>query len=177
MSAVSFIHLARVIASLGFRRSRHPTPRCRASSPTASVFYNSSTFPPASLTPYQYSAPTNPELPPTAPKYSPTAGLFNRVAPHGGVQRRRTPFESAPQGLGACTERVAIDGHPGLARSMDCVAQCAVRQTTVAQLRDAGRTRCFRCRDLLAESDVLVSEERIVPETRIWRHLLSTWHL
>jgi hypothetical protein len=27
------------------------------------------------------------------------------------------------EGRGACAERVAIDGHPGLARSTDCAAQ------------------------------------------------------
>jgi len=37
--------------------------------------------------------------------------------------RRVIHAPNAGQGLAACGERVAMDGHPGLARSMDCTAQ------------------------------------------------------
>jgi hypothetical protein len=46
----------------------------------------------------------------------------------GGERRAKVaPFEAAAlgrAGCDACVARVAMDGHPGLARSRECAAQC-----------------------------------------------------
>jgi hypothetical protein len=53
------------------------------------------------------------------PKLSKKAGL-GRHFPERGKQGG---FSRSPQGRDACVARVAMDGHPGLARSRDCAAQ------------------------------------------------------
>jgi hypothetical protein len=53
------------------------------------------------------------------------------------VARVRRMRRAGDQGRDACVSRAARDGHPGLARSKDCVAQWSPRACAKQGLRSA----------------------------------------
>ena len=105
-----------------------------------------------------------------------------------------TPGQSR-EGCDACVARVAMDGHPGLARSRDCAAQCpgpTMSRRTPAQeeegdpIGDEVRSildgHICLSRKLAAAShfpaiDVLTSASRVMPRVVQPVHLRAAWSL